>query len=40
MQNNTECRNNVLEELGVMTVEENCTMLNASMIYALAESKG
>lgn len=40
MQDNTERRNNFLEEFGVITVRENCTLLNTSMIYPLTESKG
>jgi len=40
MQDNTEHRNYLLEEFGVMTVRENCTLLNTSMIYPLTESKG
>lgn len=40
MQDNTECSDNFLEEICVMTVWENCTLLNTSMVYSLTESKG
>lgn len=40
MQDSTGRRNDFSEEFGVITVRENFTLLNTSMIYPLTESKG